>query len=64
MAASPLRTWIRRIWIGGGLLFTGWLAWNLQAAGVPASDFVSDPSIEVVVEDDRLLFLPRQDAGV
>ena len=58
-----VRGWIRRIWVTAGLLFTGWLAWNLQAHGVPASAYASDAAIEVVASPDYTLFLPRATAG-
>ena len=54
-----LRGWIRRVWVTAGLLFTAWLTWNLQARGVPASVYESDPSIEVVSSADFTVFLPR-----
>ena len=57
---STFRRWLRRIWIAGGLLFTGWMAWNLQAQGVPASMFASGASVEVAVESERMIFLPRE----
>ena len=51
------------MWIAGGLLLTAWLAWNLQARGVPASMFASGDTVEVVTEAERMLFLPRDAAA-
>ena len=58
-----VRGWIRRIWVTSGLLFTGWLTWNLQAHGVPASVYTSDTSVDVVSSADYTLFLPRDTAA-
>ena len=38
---SRVRTWLRRIWVVGGISFTAWLAWNLQSRGVAASSLAS-----------------------
>lgn len=61
--ASVFRTWLRRVWIAGGLLVTAWLAWNLQAHGVPALLFESDGTLTVTVQRDRIFFVPRDVAA-
>jgi len=56
--SSPFRTWLRRIWVTSGLLFTAWLAWNLQAHGVPASAFASDQTVRVDIDRDSIRIVP------
>jgi pimeloyl-ACP methyl ester carboxylesterase len=56
---SGLRTWLRRIWIAGGLLFTSWLAWNLQAHGVPRSTTASSARVTVIEEAAATYFMSR-----
>lgn len=38
---------VRRIWIGGGVLFTAWLVWSFQAHGLPDGVADSDASVRI-----------------
>jgi pimeloyl-ACP methyl ester carboxylesterase len=54
-----MRKWIRRIWIGAGLLFITWLSWNAQARGVDSSLHRSTDAITVTDSGPILRFTPR-----
>ena len=58
--SSPFRTWLRRIWVTSGLLFTAWLGWNLQARGVAASAFASDRTVRAEIDLDSIRFVPHE----
>lgn len=58
MARGPFLKWLRRIWITGGLGVTAWLAWNMQAHGVPAELFTSSERVTVEIRSEFALFLP------
>ncbi len=65
VAESPrarLKVWHRRIrivWVTGGLAFTAWIIWNMQAHGVPASARESSPQVSVREGDGATIFLPE-----
>lgn len=62
-----MRKWIRRIWVGAGLCFTAWLAWNAQAHGVNPALLQSGEAVTVRDSGAILMFAPRRDttaAGV
>lgn len=58
MTRNPIRRWIRRIWITGGLLFMAWLVWNAQPHGVPDGLFESSASLVVTTDRDGMRFEP------
>jgi pimeloyl-ACP methyl ester carboxylesterase len=55
---SVLLRWVRRIWVTLGLLFLGWMFWNMQARGVSADQFASTGSLTVESSDEMTMFLP------
>jgi len=57
----PLLRWLRRIWIALGLGVIGWLAWNMQAHGVPDALFESTPTLAVETRAGATLFVPKPD---
>jgi pimeloyl-ACP methyl ester carboxylesterase len=57
--ASEVRRWLRRIWVVAGLSFTAWLAWNLQAHGVPDETMQSTARVVVTEEADTTYFVPQ-----
>ncbi|HET9372285.1 MAG TPA: alpha/beta hydrolase [Vicinamibacterales bacterium] len=59
---SRVRTWLRRIWVVGGISFTAWLAWNLQSRGVAASITESTDAVTVVEEAVATYFTPQRRA--
>lgn len=67
--ATPGWTWrrvhkvVRRVWIAGGLLFTAWLAWSLQARGLPAGVADSDARVRVERGEGTWLFRPAGGVG-
>ena len=58
MDRKAIRRWLRRVWVTCGLGLTAWLAWNLQARGVPAAVLVSSDTVQVHAEESVTIFLP------
>lgn len=59
---ARLKVWHRRIrivWVTGGLAFTAWIIWNMQAHGVPAAARVSSPLVSVSEGDGATVFMPQ-----
>jgi pimeloyl-ACP methyl ester carboxylesterase len=59
---ARLKVWHRRIrilWVTGGLAFTAWIIWNMQAHGVPAAARESSPLVSVREGDGATVFLPE-----
>ena len=54
-----IRRVIRRVWIGAGVLVTGWMFWAFQSHGVPQDTFASDASVEVERIDGSWRFHPQ-----
>jgi pimeloyl-ACP methyl ester carboxylesterase len=55
---KTVRRWVRRIWVTGGLAFTAWIAWNLQARGVPASVRDQSEAVQVQQQASITIFAP------
>jgi len=53
---------VRRVWIGGGIVFTGWLVWSFQAHGLPAGTFESDARVAVDRGSESIRFRPVDEA--
>ena len=55
------KLWRRRIkiaWATAGLLFTGWIVWNMQAHGVPPGLRASSSTVSVSEFDGATVFMP------
>lgn len=50
--------WLRLIWITGGLSFTAWIVWNMEAHGVRPDLLASSAQVTVTTSDDMILFVP------
>jgi pimeloyl-ACP methyl ester carboxylesterase len=59
MSRKQIHCWVRRIWIAGGIAFLLWLIWNVQAHGVSPTLLTSDERVQVGINDEALMFLPR-----
>jgi len=57
-----IRRIVRRVWIGGGLVFTGWLVWSFQAHGLPEGTFESDARVVVDRRPESIRFRPVDEA--
>jgi hypothetical protein len=51
---------LKRIWILGGIGFTGWLIYSMQAHGVEPAYFQSSSRVDVEEEDDFISFATKQ----
>ncbi|MSO48355.1 MAG: hypothetical protein EXQ49_00390 [Acidobacteria bacterium] len=59
---ARLKVWHRRIrivWVTGGLAFTAWLVWNMQAHGVPTAVRESTALVSVREGDGATVFMPE-----
>jgi pimeloyl-ACP methyl ester carboxylesterase len=61
MTQRPIRKWLRRVWVTLGLAVLAWMAWNVQAHGVPPEMFESTDELTVEVRGEFALFLPTPD---
>jgi pimeloyl-ACP methyl ester carboxylesterase len=59
MSARGWHWWIRRVWFSAAAVFMTWLIWNAQAHGVASSLLQPSASLDVAVDDEMTLFMPR-----
>jgi pimeloyl-ACP methyl ester carboxylesterase len=55
--------WIRRVWVGAGLGFMAWLAWNTRARGVDPAVLRSSATVAVQDSGPFLRFTPRDEGA-
>jgi pimeloyl-ACP methyl ester carboxylesterase len=58
-----IRRIVRRIWIGAGVAFTGWMWWAFQSHGVPQGTFASDERVHVEHVSGSWRFRPLVGGG-